>query len=380
MRIFVGIGLGPIQTGIFLDGAFRGGFSRLVIADVDTALIQAVRDNNGVIQLNIASNTAVTTQTITGVEIYNPTVPEDLKKLIEAAAQADEVATALPSIAFFKHLGWLKEGFEKEPGRRRFVYAAENHNHAAEELEKAVGSFPQTHYLNTVVGKMSCIFPAEECVRRRIPTLTPTADRGHLVEAFNKILIQSCAGIEERKTVGLYDKADLLPFEEAKLYGHNAVHFWLGLHAQQKGVQFMHELADDKNLIDKARHAFVAESGAALCKKWAKVDPLFTSEGFAAYADDLLVRMVNPFLTDRVDRVCRDLERKLSWDDRMIGTMRLVLSQGISPAVFSEGAALAARNLFGDDLQNIRAGLESLWGIQNDEVTRVWLQIRQKLV
>jgi hypothetical protein len=380
MKTFVGIGLGPIQTGIFLDGAFRGGFGRLVIADVDTALIQAVRNNNGVIQLNIASNTAVTTQTITGVEIYNPAVPEDLKKLIEAAAQADEVTTALPSIAFFKYLGWLKEGFEKEPGRRRFVYAAENHNHAAEELEKAVGSFPQTHYLNTVVGKMSCIFPAEECVRRGIPTLTPTADRGHLVEAFNKILIQSCAGIEDRKTVGLYDKADLLPFEEAKLYGHNAVHFWLGLHAQQKGVQFMHGLANDKELLCKARTAFVNESGAALCKKWAGVDPLFTPEGFAVYADDLLVRMVNPFLTDRVDRVCRDLERKLSWDDRMIGTMRLVLSQGISPAVFSEGAALAARNLFGDDLQNIRAGLESLWGIQNDETTRVWLQIRQKLV
>lgn len=380
MKTFLGVGLGPIQTSIFLDGAFRGGLDRLVIADVDAALIHAIRTNGGTIQINIASNHAVTTETISGVEIYNPMVPDDLAKLIEAAALADEVATALPSIAFFKHLGWMKTGFEKQPERRRFVYAAENHNHAAEELEKAIGSFPRTHYLNTVIGKMSCIFPAEECARRGIPTLTPDADRGHLVEAFNKILIQSCAGIGERAVQGLYDKADLLPFEEAKLYGHNAVHFWLGIHAQHKGVQFMHEVADDAELLARARTAFVKESGAALCKKWAGVDELFTPQGFGLYAGDLLVRMINPFLTDRVDRVCRDLERKLSWDDRVIGTMRLVLNQGIQPAVFAEGAALASQNLFGNDAQKICEGLETLWGQWNEEATRVWLQIKEKLV
>lgn len=380
MKTFLGIGLGPIQTGIFLDGAFRGGFDRLVIADVDVALIQAVRANGGAIQINIASNTAVTTQTITDVEIYNPSVPEDLEKLIEAVAQADEVATALPSISFFKYLSWVKEGFTRQPERQRFVYAAENHNHAAEELEKIVGFFPYTHYLNTVVGKMSCIFPAEECARRGIPTLTPTADRGHLVEEFNRILIQSCDGIEKRQVQGLYDKNDLLPFEEAKLYGHNAVHFWLGLHAQQQGKQFMHEIAGDDELLARARRAFIEESGAALCKKWAGVDDLFTEKGFAAYADDLLVRMVNPFLTDRVDRVCRDLERKLSWDDRVIGTMRLVLNQGIPPVIFADGAALAAQNLFGDDPDSIYTGLEKIWGAWTEEATRVWLQIKEKLV
>ncbi len=376
---FLGIGLGPIQASIFLDGAFRGGFQRLVIADVDPVLIRAIRENNGTIRINIASNKAVTTETVTGVEVYNPTVPEDLMKLTEAAAQADEVATALPSIAFFKHLGWMKAGFEKQPERRRFVYAAENHNHAAEELEKAVGTFPQTHFLNTVIGKMSCVFPAEECARRGILTLTPSADRGHLVEAFDAILVQSCDGILDRKVRGLCDKNDLIPFEEAKLYGHNAVHFWLGLQAQQKGSQFMHELAGDEELLSKARTAFVDESGSALCRKWAGVDPLFTPEGFAAYADDLLVRMINPFLTDRVDRVCRDLERKLGWDDRMIGTIRLVLKQGIQPVVLAEGAALAVRNLFGDDVERIRAGLELLWRSWDEEATRVWLQIKDRL-
>ena len=375
MKTFLGIGLGPIQTSIFLNGAFRGGFERLVIADVDVALIRAVRDNGGALQINIASRDAITPETITGVEIYNPTVPEDLEKLMDAAAQADEVATALPSIAFFRHLNWLKAGFGKQPARRRFVYAAENHNHAAEELQKVIGPFPATHYLNTVIGKMSCIFPVEECVRRHIPTLTPSADRGHLVEAFNRILIQSCDGINECQIQGLIAKPDLFPFEEAKLYGHNAVHFWLGLHAQVKGAQFMHEIASDTSLLARARTAFVDESGAALCKKWAGVDALFTPDGISEYADDLLERMVNPFLADRVDRISRDLGRKLSWDDRSIGAIRLILSQDLKPAVMAEGAALAAHNLFGADVKQVRAGLETLWGVWNSEAQRVWTQL-----
>lgn len=378
MKTFLGVGLGPIQTSIFLDGAFRGGFDRLVIADVDAALIQAVRNNDGTIQVNIASNEAVSTETVTGVEIYNPTVSKDIEKLTEAAAQADEIATALPSIAFFKHLEWMKAGFEKQPERRRFVYAAENHNHAAEELEKVLGPFQNTHYLNTVIGKMSCIFPADECARRKIPALTPLADRGHLVEAFNKILIQSCPDIEERQVQGLVEKPELLPFEEAKLYGHNAVHFWLGLHAQKNGIQFMHELADDLDLLARARIAFVEESGAALCEKWAGKDSLFTQEGFAEYADDLLKRMVNPFLTDRAERVCRDLERKLSWADRVVGAMRLVLGQGMEPTVFAEGAALAAYSLFGDDAEKIRGGLAVLWGGWSEEAELVWSWIERK--
>ena len=32
MKIFIGVGLGPIQTNIFFEGAFHGGFDRLVIA------------------------------------------------------------------------------------------------------------------------------------------------------------------------------------------------------------------------------------------------------------------------------------------------------------------------------------------------------------
>jgi mannitol-1-phosphate 5-dehydrogenase len=54
-----------------------------------------------------------------------------------------------------------------------------------------------------------------------------------------------------------------------------------------------------------------------------------------------MTRMLNPFLGDLVDRVARDPMRKLGWDDRLVGTMRLALSQGILPRRFALGAAAA---------------------------------------
>ena len=70
-------------------------------------------------------------------------------------------------------------------------------------------------------------------------------------------------------------------------------------------------------------------------------DPLFTEKGWTAYADDLLSRMTNPWLHDRVDRIIRDPVRKLGWNDRFFGAMRVALEQGVRPQGTALGAAAA---------------------------------------
>lgn len=356
MSTFVGIGLGPIQTGIFLAGAAKGGFDRIVIAEVNDKLKEAV-NAAGSVTINIAAADHVYRETYPHVEVYNPNIPAEQEKLIAAAAEADELATALPSVKFFDYsAGWLRAGFARAPKHRRFIYTAENNNHAAEALEAAIGEkFPNTWYLNTVIGKMSGVASASE-----LTPLAPTAENGHLVEEFNTIYISKCPGIEERRVASLYVKDDLFPFEEAKLYGHNATHFLLGMLGKECGCQFMSELASHPELIEIARNAFINESGRALIKKYAALnDELFTPAGFTAYAEGLLVRMTNPFLKDAIARVTRDLERKLGWDDRSIGTMRLALSQGVEPVNFARGARLAALEFSGD--ANPRQVLANLW-------------------
>ena len=381
MKVFVGVGLGPIQTGIFMSGACRGKFDRIVIAEVDDKLRNAINSNGGIVTINTAFADCIKEEVISNVEVYNPNEEAGRAKLVEAAAEACELATALPSVKFFAYCApWMREGFRWQPDRLRFVYTAENNNRAAEELEEAIGEkFPNTYYLNTVVGKMSGVVPEADCAERKVTKLAPQADRAHLVEAFNRIYISSCPKIEQRQVQNLYVKNDLLPFEEAKLYGHNAIHFLLGTLGKTAGCEYMSDLTSHPELVALAREAFIRESGAALCKKYAGLDELFTAEGFQAYAEDLLVRMRNAFLQDAIARITRDLPRKLSWEDRVVGTMRLILSQGEKPMVFAKGAALAAKEEFGSDATAVKKGLAELWGQWNEEAEQVWQLIEKNL-
>ena len=363
-RVFLGIGFGPIQTGIFLSGA-DGNFERIAVAEIDSQIVNAVRKSNGKITINIAEKDRIYKKIISNIEIYNPLVNEDLDELINLASCADEIATALPSVSVFaKIAGWLGAGLSKNLNKRIFVYTAENHNHAAEILQKTLNlRHDSLYFLNTVIGKMSGVLPGDECMERGLDVLCDGADRGHLAEEFNNILISDCPGIECRRIDGLNVKKNLLPYEEAKLYGHNAVHLLLGLHASFRGLNYMCELRNHKDIMKIGREAFIEESGTALLRKWQNEDDFFDESGFRDYSEDLLVRMTNPFLMDSVERVCRDLERKLGWDDRIVGTIRLCLSQSVPSPRFAKCARMASERLFkSSDSCEIRKRLLALWG------------------
>jgi mannitol-1-phosphate/altronate dehydrogenase len=67
-------------------------------------------------------------------------------------------------------------------------------------------------------------------------------------------------------------------------------------------------------------------------------DELFAQDGYREYAEDLLERITNPYLADAVARAGRDVVRKLGRDDRIFGTMRLAIGQGIEPVSMAVGA------------------------------------------
>jgi len=321
-RTFVGFGFGPIQAGLFLYEAHRSGnFDRLVAAEVKPEVVATVRNAGGRYTVNVATATGIERREVTGVEILNPQVDAD--KLIAAIAEASEIATALPSVEAYPSVA----PFLAHMRGPCVVYTGENHNHAAEILEAAVGKKDQVQFLNTVIGKMSGV-----------------ADDGFLVEEFNRILISQIRLPNFQRGIEVFiEKPDLLPFEEAKLHGHNAVHALLGYLAHRDGLQFASEA--DAKLLTLARGAFLEECGPALMARWRGVDALFTPDGWRAYADDLLARMTNPFLRDRVERIIRDTRRKLDWNDRLIGTMRLALAAGVKPWRLALGAAAALETL-----------------------------------
>ena len=358
MSTLLGIGAGPIQTGIFVSGAARGGFSRIVLADVDKELVKAIR-RSGTITVNTAGADAVRSDTYGRIEIYDPFDTDDLETLTTAASEAVAISTALPATVFYRNVApWLSAAFQSAPDSRRYVYTAENSTTAADELREMVGVFPNTHYLDTVIGKMSKVFTGGEA---DLPPLAPGLGRGHLVEAFNEIYTSSAPGIPGVGIEGLSPKSDLVPFEEAKLYGHNTVHFLLALLLRERGCRTMADAAHHPDLVAVAQAAMVDECGTALCRKYAGVDPFFTPDVFRAYADNLVARMISPMLNDDIERVLRDMERKLGWNDRLAGAMRLCRDQGVMPSHLMAATEVATRKCFGRDRDAVAKGLTGLW-------------------
>ncbi len=353
-HIFTGFGFGPIQGGLFAKEAFQSGnFTRIVVAEIDAQLVDAVRANKGSYYVNVAKADGVETLRIDNVELLNPNLEADKKILLEVLAQSTEITTCLPSINFYESGGadsvasLIADGLKNSTAKATLIYTAENYNQAAEFLEKAViekiGTLSDkpVQFLNTVIGKMSRVVtnPAE-IAELKLKTIAPGINRAFLVEQFNRILVSRAAISDFKPGIEVFiEKDDLLAFEEAKLYGHNAIHSLLGFIAAVKGYVKMTELKEDQPVMQIGRAAFFQECGAALIKKHGHIgDELFTEAGFKVSAEDLLERMTNPYLGDTVARVVRDAVRKLGMNGRIFGTMQLALEYGIEPRNMALGA------------------------------------------
>jgi mannitol-1-phosphate 5-dehydrogenase len=351
---FVGFGFGPIQAGLFAKEAFQSGnFRRIVVAEIDQRLVDAVRSNQGAYCVNVARSDRVETVSIGGVELLNPMNPEDAAALRTAASEATEVTTCLPSVKFYDSAkdnsvaALMADGWRRRKADATIVYAAENHNHAAEILEEVVtrrlkGPLPpRLQFLNTVIGKMSQVVTDPcEMAQRGLAPIAPGIDRAFLVEEFNRILVSKTTIPSFSPGIEVFvEKDNLLPFEEAKLYGHNAIHALLGFIATLKGYTKMTQLKADTPLMNVAHAAFLQESGSALVHKYASLgDSLFTEDGYRSYGEDLLERITNPYLADTVARAARDIVRKLGNADRIFGTMALALEYGVEPRNMAMGA------------------------------------------
>ncbi|MBL8165439.1 MAG: hypothetical protein JNJ61_25885 [Anaerolineae bacterium] len=385
-RTFLGFGFGAIQSNLFLYEAFQSGnFGRLVVAEVVPEMVAAIRQDGGIFRVNIAHPDGVRQASVGPVQIENPQQSDDRARLITAVTEAHEISTAVPSVSFYASPDEgslhriLAEGLRQKAragGPRAVIYAAENHNHAAEILEARVfEAIPeaehaavraQVRFLNTVIGKMGgVVTSAQEMHDAGLAPVTSGGSRAFLVETFNRILISRIAfgdGAPFVRGISVFEeKSDLLPFEEAKLYGHNAAHALAAYLGWTRGLTTIAELRQQPGMMAFLRAAFIDESGAALIRKYDGLDALFTPAGYAAYVDDLLARMTNPYLRDTVERVGRDPQRKLGWDDRLIGTMRLALRQGIRPVRFALGAAAALELLRASQSGETDVLLDGLW-------------------
>ncbi len=126
------------------------------------------------------------------------------------------------------------------------------------------------------------------------------------------------------------------PFDfyiKRKLYVHNMGHATCAYLGDLLGLEYIYQsidVADVRILVQNA----MLESAKALSEKYG-----VELGGIVMHITDLLNRFTNAALMDTCARVGGDPARKLSPDDRLIGSASLALAQGTTPAYIAVGAA-----------------------------------------
>ena len=355
----------------------------MVVSEIDSELIDDIRNAGGIFSCNIAEKDRIRVERIQGLEILNPLVNADREKLIRAIAEATELCTALPSYQLYDKgeasvARLLSAGLAKKVTNKDLssavVYAAENDTRAASRLQQAcldhhpIGFEKKVTFSETVIGKMcSIVTDSKRFEDKNLVPLTSNSSRAILVEDFNRIFVESTVPVGFNRGLNQFvAKSDLEPFAVAKFLGQNATHAVLGYFAKEKGLSWMSELSDHPDLIERGMKAYIDEVGNGLRSHFPEVnDPLFTETGFSQHASEAVERMMNPFLADPVDRVIRDPVRKLGWEDRLIGAIRLTLRAHVEPVELTRAARLALT----------AACKERGWNYPEDALDQIWSEI-----
>lgn len=130
------------------------------------------------------------------------------------------------------------------------------------------------------------------------------------------------------------------PFDfyiKRKLYIHNMGHATCAYLGNLLGLEYIYEsiaVPEVRVLVQNA----MQESQMALSKRYGV--PMMDLQ---AHITDLLFRFTNAALKDTCQRVGGDPARKLSPEDRLIGSSLLALEEGVTPAYIAVGAAAGLR-------------------------------------
>ena len=189
-------------------------------------------------------------------------------------------------------------------------------------LDKNVG------LVETVVSRM--VAPLSDDLKKTNPLLVR-------VEEYNILPVDKKSFKGEIPQIKAFYPVDpLFPYEELKLFVHNLAHATIAYLGYLKGYQYIWEGMEDKEII-RILDGVLEETKTALMKKHS-----FSRNEIENYISDLKKRFKNKLLGDTVYRVGRDPLRKIGSEERLIGGIKLCLSQNIFPKniCFVAGACL----------------------------------------
>jgi len=272
------------------------------------------------------------------------------EKIAEEIATSNIIATAvgannLPHIYENIAKGLLKR--LKQGGGPIDIIICENLRGSSKIFRKGLAQYLPADYpldsmvglVETSIGKMVPMIPEE--VRQRDPLLVYAEDYNILIVDKNafKAGIPRVEGLEARENIAAY--------VDRKLFVHNlghAITAYLG-YVTDPEMTYIWEAIGNKD-IRRAVERAMWESGRALISEYPCE---FNEQNMNDYINDLIRRFGNKALGDTIYRVGRDIPRKLSRNDRLIGALLLDAKHKVPAPCTTLGAAAATLFRKGDE-------------------------------
>lgn len=319
LRKIVIFGAGKIGRS-FIGQLFGNGGYRIVFVDVDTSivdLLNARRSYRVVIKGDQDSEIVVNNvQAISG---------RDTDKVAEEVASAGILAVSVGKNALEKVIPVIANGLKKrfyyEPACPLDIIIAENMRDASDFMKEHLkADLPFDFPVETFVGLV------ETSIGKMVPIMTSAdLEKDPLMvfaEPYNTLILDGKgfkSPIPDLK--GLAPKENIKAWVDRKAFIHNLGHATAAYYGYYKHPQaiFMYEILEDKEVYSFTRLVMV-QSAVTLSKVYHSD---YSFDDLLEHIDDLLARFRNKALKDTIYRVGSDLARKLSFDDRFMGALRL---------------------------------------------------------
>ena len=336
MKKVVVFGAGNIGRSLVGQLFSRAGYE-VVFVDVVDDLVKTLNERKGYgIELrNVVSETM-------WVDNVRAVHAEKTDEVAHEIATADIIATAVGVNNLHHIYGNLAIGLVRRLGINRRpidIIICENVRNASRLFREGLSKHLPAGYplgstigfVETSIGKMVPIMTEEQ--RREDPLLI-------YAEPYNKIILDKNGfKAEIPQAEGLELKDNIAAYVDRKLYIHNMGHAstaYLG-YITDPDMRYIWEAISDKH-IRRAVERAMWESGKAIILEYPDE---FNEQNMKEYVDDIIRRFGNIYLQDTIHRVGRDVPRKLSRGDRLIGALALDEKHSV-PAPFTTLAAAAA--------------------------------------
>jgi mannitol-1-phosphate 5-dehydrogenase len=326
METFVQIGAGNIGRSFIGQLFSRGGFEVIFVDVVDDVINALNAQHRYRVEIKDRQPETIWVEHVRGVN--GKDVPAAARALADCRCCGTAVGPkALPYIYPTLAAGLELRHAEGKPPLD--VIICENMRSAAAAMRAGVAAhlpadFPLDEcvgLVETSIGKMVPIMSGED--RAEDPLLV-------FAEAYNTLICDANGFKNPVPNVpGLDPKQNMTAYVDRKSFIHNFGHAlcaYLGYLVDPTLTTTWQ--AVEHPVVGPAVRAGMWESGRALMKVYPEE---FNEQNQGAHIEDLISRFANQALGDTLHRVGRDLQRKLSREDRVIGPLLLDLRQGIEP-------------------------------------------------